>query len=71
MISQRVERKAPWEPRSFTEDNAFHLEASRVGADIWRQSRILSQRVDDNAFHHIAFHHVKFAWAFWNCDLDL
>ena len=21
---QRVERKAPWEPRSFTEDNAFH-----------------------------------------------
>jgi hypothetical protein len=63
MISQCVERKAPWEPRSFTEDNAFHLEASRVG--------ILSQRVEDNAFHHIAFHHVKFAWAFWNCDLDL
>ena len=24
---QRVERKAPWEPRSFTEDNAFHLRA--------------------------------------------
>jgi hypothetical protein len=21
---QRVERKAPWEPRSFTDDNAFH-----------------------------------------------
>jgi hypothetical protein len=21
---QRVERKSPWEPRSFTEDNAFH-----------------------------------------------
>jgi len=22
--SQRIERNAPWEPRSFTEDNAFH-----------------------------------------------
>jgi len=24
-VYQSVERKAPWEPRSFTEDNAFHL----------------------------------------------
>ncbi len=24
-VHRRVERKAPWEPRSFTEDNAFHL----------------------------------------------
>ena len=23
-VRQRIERKAPWEPRSFTEDNAFH-----------------------------------------------
>ena len=23
-VYQRVERKAPWEPRSFTDDNAFH-----------------------------------------------
>jgi hypothetical protein len=23
-VYQRVERKAPWEPRSFTEDNSFH-----------------------------------------------
>jgi hypothetical protein len=30
MFSQRVERKAPWEPRSFTEDNAFHLCAEWV-----------------------------------------
>ena len=29
---QRVERKAPWEPRSFTEDNAFHLSASICSA---------------------------------------
>ena len=28
MFSQRVERKAPWEPRSYTEDNAFHLVAA-------------------------------------------
>ena len=33
---QRVEHEAPWEPRSFTEDNAFHLgwkpsRASRYG----------------------------------------
>ena len=24
MFNQRVERNTPWEPRSFTEDNAFH-----------------------------------------------
>jgi hypothetical protein len=27
-VYQRVERKAPWEPRSFTEDNAFHQSAT-------------------------------------------
>jgi hypothetical protein len=30
-LFQRVERKAPWEPRSFTEDNAFHRCARKSG----------------------------------------
>jgi hypothetical protein len=32
--SQRVERKAPWEPRSFTEDNAFHRFAEKSGFNV-------------------------------------
>jgi hypothetical protein len=32
LYQRGVERKAPWEPRSFAEDNAFHLNASIYSA---------------------------------------
>ena len=36
---QRVERKAPWEPRSFTEDNAFHLALGAFVREYFRTSK--------------------------------